>query len=234
MKNIISLILLLLISSNVFSQKWRDSLMVARNSYKMGDYSKALRYYQSAQKNAPKELDFSDEIAQSAYKSDAFEQAEKIYSAKRNKNDVNQAQTFHNIGNARMKQKNYQGAIDSYKEALRKNSKDEQTRYNLSEAIRQLKNQQKKNNDKKDQKEDPKEDQKKDQNQPPKDKKDNTGKKDNPPPNDKKEEEGNASKLPEKTMDKILDKLLKQEEETKKKIRSTKGNEGESTSGKDW
>ena len=230
MKNILSFILLLLISSNVISQKWRDSLMVARNSYKMGDYSKALRYYQSAQKNAPKELDFSDEIAQSAYKSDAFEQAEKIYSAKSNKNDVNQAQTLHNIGNARMKQKNYQGAIDSYKEALRKNSKDEQTRYNLSEAIRQLKNQQKKNDDKKD----PKEDQKKDQNQPPKDKKDNTGKKDNPPPNDKKEEEGNTSKLPKKTMDKILDKLLKQEEETKKKIRSTKGNEGESTSGKDW
>lgn len=230
MKNILSLILLLLISSNVISQKWRDSLMVARNSYKMGDYSKALRYYQSAQKNAPKELDFSDEIAQSAYKSDAFEQAEKIYSAKSNKNDVNQAQRFHNIGNARMKQKNYQGAIDSYKEALRKNSKDEQTRYNLSEAIRQLKNQQKKNDDKKD----PKEDQKKDQNQPPKDKKDNTGKKDNPAPNDKKEEEGNTSKLPKKTMDKILDKLLKQEEETKKKIRSTKGNEGEATSGKDW
>ena len=230
MKNILSFILLLLISSNVISQKWRDSLMVARNSYKMGDYSKALRYYQSAQKNAPKELDFSDEIAQSAYKSDAFEQAEKIYSAKSNKNDVNQAQTLHNIGNARMKQKNYQGAIDSYKEALRKNSKDEQTRYNLSEAIRQLKNQQKKNDDKKD----PKEDQKKDQNQPPKDKKDNTGKKDNPPPTYKKEEEGNTSKLPKKTMDKILDKLLKQEEETKKKIRSTKGNEGESTSGKDW
>jgi len=230
MKNILSLILLLLISSNVISQKWRDSLMVARNSYKMGDYSKALRYYQSAQKNAPKELDFSDEIAQSAYKSDAFEQAEKIYSAKSNKNDVNQAQTFHNIGNARMKQKNYQGAIDSYKEALRKNSKDEQTRYNLSEEIRQLKNQEKKNDDKKD----PKEDQKKDQNQPPKDKKDNTGKKDNPAPNDKKEKEGNSSKLPKKTMDKILDKLLKQEEETKKKIRSTKGNEGEATSGKDW
>ncbi len=230
MKNILSLVLLLLISSNVISQKWRDSLMVARNSYKMGDYSKALRYYQSAQKNAPKALDFSDEIAQSAYKSDAFEQAEKIYSAKSNKNDINQTQTFHNIGNARMKQKNYHGAIDSYKEALRKNSKDEQTRYNLSEAIRQLKNQQKKNDDKKD----PKEDQKKDQNQPPKDKKDNTGKKDNPAPNDKKEEEGNTSKLPKKTMDKILDKLLKQEEETKKKIRSTKGNEGESASGKDW
>jgi hypothetical protein len=90
------------------------------------------------------------------------------------------------------------------------------------------------NDDKKDPKEDPKEDQKKDQNQPPKDKKDNTGKKDNPPPNDKKEEEGNTSKLPKKAMDKILDKLLKQEEETKKKIRSTKGNEGEATSGKDW
>lgn len=139
--------LLVSISSMSFAQvddSWRDSLVVARKAYEKKDYAKALRYYESAQKKAPDNIDLSDEMAQSAYRMREFERAEKIYQQGSNskKSKEERGDAMHNLGNAQMKQKNYEGAIDSYKEALRNNPTDDQTRYNLSEAIRKMKDEQ--------------------------------------------------------------------------------------------
>ena len=46
---------------------------------------------------------------------------------------------FHNLGNAFMKKKEYEKAVLTYKEALRHNPKDEETRYNLAVAKEMLK-----------------------------------------------------------------------------------------------
>ena len=70
---------------------------------------------------------------------------------------------FHNMGNVFMQSKEYQKAVEAYKEALRANPKDEETRYNLALAKELLKKQQ--NDQKKDDKDDDqkKDDQKEDQ-----------------------------------------------------------------------
>ncbi|MFT5777248.1 MAG: Ca-activated chloride channel family protein [Crocinitomicaceae bacterium] len=123
---------------------WRDTLDFAREAYEDEEYAEALKYYESAQKQAPDNVDLSDEMAQSAYRAREFKTAEKIYqqaeSSKKNK--AQKGDNQHNLGNSRMKQENYQGAIDAYKESLRNNPNDDRTRYNLSEAIRKLKQQQ--------------------------------------------------------------------------------------------
>ena len=41
---------------------------------------------------------------------------------------------FHNLGNAFMKEKMYQEAVESYKDALRSNPHDDESRYNLAVA----------------------------------------------------------------------------------------------------
>ncbi len=232
MKNILILFCFIVFTSvKLFSQVWRDSLAVAREAYKVEDYTKALKYYRSAQKNAPKGLDFSDEIGQCAYKSKQFVIAEKAYNESTSKkgNKINKSKTFHNIGNTQMQQKNYQGAIDSYKNSLRNNPADEQTRYNLSEAIRCLKKEQKKKEDQQDKK-----DQNKNQPPPSKDKKNDQKNTPNDPKKKEHEKIDQENKMSKKMMDKILDKLAKDESETKKKVASTKGERGETTSGKDW
>jgi Ca-activated chloride channel family protein len=43
-------------------------------------------------------------------------------------------QAFHNLGNALMNQKEYSGAVEAYKNALRNNPSDDQSRYNLALA----------------------------------------------------------------------------------------------------
>ena len=154
-----------------FSQEWRDPLGLARKEYKNENYEKALKYYKSAQKKAPEDVNLSDEIGQSAYKSGDYETAEKVFqqNSANKRSNKNRAKNIHNIGNARMRTKNYKGAVEAYKDALRLNPEDEKTRYNLSEATRKLKKKKKekeksqKNQDEK-KKEKPKSEEKKDDN----------------------------------------------------------------------
>ncbi|MCB7482004.1 tetratricopeptide repeat protein [Christiangramia sediminis] len=79
---------------------------------------------------------------------------------------------YHNLGNSYMQQKNYQEAVNAFKEALRNDPTDDETRYNLALAKKMLEkekqdqdqnqDQNKKDDEKKDENKDQ---QKKDQNQ---------------------------------------------------------------------
>ena len=105
-----SLLILVLFSSGVIhSQQWRDSLDAARKAYKEEKYLDALKYYKSAQKNAPENIEFSDEIGQTAYKARQFDIAEKIYrqNASNKLSKQEEANNWHNAGNALMKKQNY-------------------------------------------------------------------------------------------------------------------------------
>src|SRR5574343_1225832 len=114
----LAVIFFLFIGFGSYSQEWRDSLKVARDAYKKQEYAKALKYYQSAQKNAPSDIDLSDEMGQSAYKAREFEKAEKIYqqSTASKKDASSKAKSYHNMGNSRMQSKDYSGAIDRSEE----------------------------------------------------------------------------------------------------------------------
>ena len=88
-------------------------------------------------------------------------QAAKVTEKKDLKHD-----SFHNRGNAFMKQKKYKEAIEAYKNSLRNNPSDDETRYNLALAKKMLEEEQKQGGGDKnqDQKQD-KQDQNKDQEQ---------------------------------------------------------------------
>lgn len=254
-------VLLVLMSSSVtFAQddSWRDSLIVARKAYANKEYAKALKYYESAQKKAPDDIDLSDEMAQSAYRAREFDRAEKIYKqgsgSKMNKRDRGDA--MHNLGNSQMRQKNYEGAIESYKEALRNNPKDEETRYNLSEALRKLKDKQNppppKPNDSKNNDSDQGNSGQNGQPKSGQSEKDKKSGQDGKEPKDKNGQSGPSSskpganksgsgpegndegKLSNQMVERALDDIAKKEGETKRQMMGA-GNGGRSAkSGKDW
>lgn len=98
---------------------------------------------------------------------------------------------FHNIGNILMKNKKCKEAVEAYKNALRNNPSDEETRYNFGlakecakEQEEQNKNNEDNKDDKKDQNKDNKDQDNKDQDKQDQDKKDEGDKKDQ----DKKDE----------------------------------------------
>ncbi len=86
-----------------------------------------------------------------------FELVEKIFDKK-----ISKAEAYHNMGNAFMKEKQYDRAVEAFKNSMRNNSKDEETRYNLALAQELLKKQQLGNKDNKGDK-DSKDDKNKDQ-----------------------------------------------------------------------
>ena len=151
----------------ILAQTWKENLIEARNLYHQKNYDEALKKYKLVEKTAPKSISISNEIAQTAYKSNKFEAAEKNYSSSKSKNEpcLNYSKTQHNLGNSKYKQKKYQDAIDSYKESLRNNPNNEQTRYNLAKAMLSKKQDDKKENENKKKQENKKQENKKQEKQ---------------------------------------------------------------------
>lgn len=85
-------------------------------------------------------------------------QAANVAEAKPLKHD-----SFHNRGNAFMKQKKYKEAVEAYKNSLRNNPKDEETRYNLALAKKMMEEEEKKGGGGDKDQQDENKDQKKDQ-----------------------------------------------------------------------
>ncbi len=131
---------------------------------------------------------------------------------------------FHNMGNVFMKNKEYQKAVEAYKEALRNNPNDDETRYNLALAKKMLEKQQDEqkndqneggddNKDQQDQK-----DQNQDQNNEGDNQKDNEGEQNEDENKDKGDEGENGEDKPEENSEGDGD---------KKKEQQQKPNEGE-------
>ncbi|WP_373057412.1 tetratricopeptide repeat protein [Zunongwangia sp. H14] len=87
-----------------------------------------------------------------------LKEADEISESKEDKHRIN-----HNLGNSYMKQKKYKEAVEAYKNALRNDPTDEETRYNLALAKKMLEEQQQNQDQNKDQNKD-NQDQNKDQN----------------------------------------------------------------------
>ncbi len=79
-------------------------------------------------------------------------------------NKLRKAKSYHNIGVICQSHQMFAEAIDAYKESLRNNPKDDETRYNLALCQRQLKEQEN-NQDQNQQNQDQQQDQQQDQNQ---------------------------------------------------------------------
>ncbi len=62
-----------------YSQHYQDTINAARNASNQGQYKKALKYYKSAERITPKEVDLSQEMGQTAYKAGDFETAERCF-----------------------------------------------------------------------------------------------------------------------------------------------------------
>ncbi|WP_340077012.1 tetratricopeptide repeat protein [Leptobacterium sp. I13] len=107
---------------------------------------------------------------------------------------------YHNMGNVFMKNKEYEKAVEAYKESLRNDPADDETRYNLALAKEMLKKQQQeneKNKDNKDNKED-----KKDKDQDNKDGENNKDKKSDNKEDEKKEDKNGENKEGDKNPEK--------------------------------
>ncbi|WP_445710655.1 tetratricopeptide repeat protein [Flavobacterium sp.] len=169
---------------------------------------------------------------------------------------------FHNLGNTLMLEENYSGAVEAYKNALRNNPSDDETRYNYALAKQKLKEnppkddkEKKKDKDKEKQDKDKKEQDKKDQDKKEKedkgkekDKKDSDkGKEDDKKKEgddkkgkqdgDKKEDENGNPKpsgANKQQIENLLNAVNNAEKKIQDKVNAKKVKVAPSTNEKDW
>ena len=261
-------ILFLCFSTLVFSQKKdqtalkreaREDVREGNKLYNQLKFKEAeIAYKKSLSKN-PNYPTASYNLGNAIYQQDRnkeavsqFELVEKTFKEKQPK-----AEAYHNMGNSFMKDKKYDKAVEAFKNSMRNNSKDDETRYNLALAQELLKKQQQDNKDNKDKKKNNKDDKdKKDKNKKDKDggdKKKNQDKdKDKDKGEDKKDDKSDQKKnedqknkdkkdqqlkpnqLSPEQIKQLLEAMNNEENKTQKKLNAEKAKGKKIKQEKDW
>ena len=142
-KKAVATVVLLMVAMSVSAQTDRLYVRQGNKQYRSGDYANAEVSYRKA-------LEKNDRNAQALYnlgnalmaqnKDSAaimeFDKATKVES-----NDLRKSKAFHNVGFICQRHRMYGEAIEAYKQSLRLNPHDDETRYNLELCKRQQKNQ---------------------------------------------------------------------------------------------
>lgn len=229
-------------------------------SYEQGDYKTAEQHFLNSFNENPEYSTAIYNAGNAAYLDGNFESAREYYDQYINtiENKNEKAEALHNIGNTYLKNfkekkdgKSLAESINFYKESLRNNPSDEDTRYNLAYALNQLQqqqqqeknNDQQQNNDDKDQKkndQEKKDDQQKDKQDEKGDQKKNEQEKkddqqNNKPQNNSKQEEEKKGEMSQKQIEKNLDAINNDEQKILRKVNLKKGDSKKKTKQtKDW
>lgn len=155
------------ISVNLFAQKEEANNLVVKGneSHKDEKYIAAEAQYRKAIALDETRTDAQHNLGNTLYRTEDYSAASQRYflTQKGTENKQEKQAAFHNIGNIHMQAKAYEKAVEAYKQALRNNPTDDETRYNYAlakELLEKQKQEQEQNQDQQDQ-----QDQNQDQNQ---------------------------------------------------------------------
>lgn len=126
------------------AQTERKITRTGNTQYESGNFVDAEINYKKALEQNANLLEAQFNLGDALAKQDRFEEALASFDLVSSTSDDKElkANAFHNKGNVQLQQQDLEGAIESYKEALRTNPKDPQTRYNYAYAKKQLEQQQ--------------------------------------------------------------------------------------------
>lgn len=249
MKKLLIVTSVLLFSLPSFAQKAeRENIRKGNKEYRQQKYSTAEQRYKSAIKVNPNSKEAIYNLANTSYKQGRWDEALKGYEkyvSLEKQNPQNMGKAFHNIGNAYLhkhpskdEKENYlEKAIEAYKQSLRINPTDNETRYNLAVAQKLRQDQGKgggndknkdKNKDEKKNQDKNKQDQNKDQN-----KDQNQNKKD-------QEKQDKQEQMSQSNAEQLLKAIEQDEKQTQDRIKQMKAaerkqkNDENRRNNKDW
>ena len=232
-------ILSFLMSFNSFSQNKKSFLREGNTLYTDSSYKEAEIQYRKSLKEDPDYFNASFNLADAIYKQENYSDSDtSIGSSTRFKNLINKtrndeelAKVYHNLGNSLVKEQKLEEAIDAYKNALRINPKDKDTRHNLAITQKEKKQQEKEQENKEEIKEENKEENKENKDEKDKDgenkedEKENKEKEQNQENKKEKQENKPEEKKEEMTKDtaeKILEAIQQQEKELQEELQKKK------------
>ena len=157
---------------------------------------------------------------------------EYISAAMAAKTKEEKARIYHNAGVALQKQKKYGECIEAYKNALKANPADDETRYNLALAQKMLKDQQQQQQQQNEQQD------KKDQQQQQQDQKQNQNnqndKKDNEQENQDQQQSHPQQQMSKENAEQLLNAVKQEEQNVRDKVQKQMQNASSRSLEKDW
>lgn len=224
-KYIGTLLLLLLATTSAFAQKAeRDYIRKGNRAYKDSVYVDAEVNYRKALEANPKSTVSMFNLGNTLLQQNKVQEAMEQYvgAARVEKDKMNLAQIYHNMGVIFHAQKDYAKAVEAYKESLRNNPKDDETRYNLALAQKMLKdqqqNQQNQNQDQSQQEQQKNQDQQSQQNQQQQ---------------QPQQQENNEDQMSKENAEQLLNSVMQDEREVQDKVKKQQVIQGSKLE-KDW
>lgn len=237
----------------LFAQEKDKAMDEANLAYAEKKFVEAEANYRISKSKFDKRTVSHYNLGNSIYKQNQIEEAKFAFvkAIGKAKTKPQKHKVFHNLGNVLMKEKNYSEAVEAYKNALRNNPSDEETRYNYALAKKMLKENPPKGDDKKDDKKDNKKDDKKeDKKEGDKEKQDDKGKDkenengqnkpDDPNKNQNKDPQENGKPKPkpggiqQQRVENLLDAVNNEEKKIQNKVNANKVKGTPVQSEKDW
>ena len=224
---IISLLLLGgIVSVNAQQKTDRDYLRSGNKLYNDSLFIKAEVDYRKALDINPKSTDamfnLGNALLMQQKVKEAMEQYESVSKVEKDKSKL--AEIYHNMGVILQSAKQYPQCIEAYKESLRNNPKDNETRYNLALAQKLLKDQQQnqQNQDQQQQQQDQKED-KQEQNQDQQDQKNQQ----------QQQQQQNKNEMSKENAQQLLNAVMQDEKNVQDKVKKQIQIQGKKLD-KDW
>ena len=221
---------LMFVSVAVYGQKTeRDYLRSGNKLYKDSTFVKAEVDYRKALELEPKSTDamynLGNALLMQQKAKEAMEQFEAASRVEKDKAKL--AQIYHNMGVIFHSQKDYAKAVEAYKESLRNNPKDDETRYNLALAQKQLKDQQQQQDQ--NQQQEQKQDQKQDEKEQNKDQQDQDKKQQN----QNNQQQQNQNQMSKENAEQLLNAVMQDEKNVQDKVKKAIQMQGRKLE-KDW
>ena len=222
-------LLFLLVASSAFAQKTeRDYLRSGNKLFIKAevDYRKALEINL---KSTDAMFNLGNSLLMQQKAKEAMEQFESASKVEKDKDKL--AQIYHNMGVILQSSKQYPQCIEAYKESLRNNPKDDETRYNLALAQKLLKDQQQNQDQNQDKNQDQKQDQKDDKkdqnkNQQEQDKKDQQNQ-------NQQQQQQNKDEMSKENAQQLLNAVMQDEKNVQDKVKKQLQIQGKKLD-KDW
>jgi Ca-activated chloride channel family protein len=215
LKRFIVSILFILSMLSVYAQHENKDIRNGNKLYEEKKFIAAERKYKDALMKNKSSNEAGFNLGDALYEQKKYDAAadQFIATAKSSKDKNIQSQAYHNLGNAYLKNQKFEESINAYKNALKLNPEDDDTRYNLAYAKSKLIQQQQQNKSKdKNQDNNKNKDKKEQDNQDSKDNKDKENK-DKKEQQDKKESEENKKKEEEQKQAQQNPKMSKEDAE---------------------
>ena len=162
MKRYICLFLACLLGATCcFAQSERSGVRRGNREFRKEHWPQAEIQYKKALVADSTSVTADYNLANTYYRQENYQEADRYYKAGLDSlaKGKHGADAFHNAGNAKLKQRSWQEAIDDYKNALRRNPGDMETKANLAYAQKMLENEQQNGGGQNDQNQDQNQDQ---------------------------------------------------------------------------